>query len=50
MGADVNLRNNVAHGLRTQYQFEEHGPYLWWLALKMFFCEEELLSDDIEKL
>lgn len=50
MGADVNLRNNVAHGLWTPYQFEEHGPYLWWLALKMFFCEEELFSDDIEKL
>lgn len=44
MGADVNLRNNVAHGLWNMNHFEEHGPYLWWLALKMFFCEEEMFN------
>ena len=46
MGADVNLRNNVAHGLWSQKDFEEHGPYLWWLALKMFFCEDEIFTND----
>ena len=47
MGADVNLRNNVAHGLWNMNHFEEHGPYLWWLALKMFFCEEEIFVNDV---
>ena len=46
MGADVNLRNNVAHGLWSQSQFDEHGPYLWWLALKMYFCEDEIFEKE----
>ena len=44
MGADVNLRNNVAHGLWNLTKFEEHGPYLWWIALKMYFCEDEIFD------
>lgn len=45
MGADVNLRNCVAHGLWNKSQFDEHGPYLLWLALKMFFCEDDIFIE-----
>lgn len=44
-GADVNLRNNVAHGLWCKKDFEIHGLYLWWIALKMFFCENDIFVE-----
>ena len=48
-GADVNLRNNIAHGLCTIQHFINHGAYLWWLALKMYFCEDEIFRSGIDE-
>ena len=44
-GADVNCRNNLAHGLWSADQCESHGQYLWWLAIKLFFREKELFKE-----
>ena len=41
-GADINFRNNLLHGLLHPYFIVKNGLYLWWLALKVFFCEDEL--------
>lgn len=41
-GADTNFRNNLLHGLLHPYFIVKNGLYLWWLALKVFFCEDEL--------
>lgn len=41
-GADVNCRNNLAHGLWSTMQCQLQGQYLWWLAVKMFFKENDL--------
>ena len=43
-GADINLRNCVAHGLWSPQQFMDHGAYLWWIALKLYFCEDEIFT------
>ena len=45
-GADVNCRNNLAHGLWSAEQCEHYGQYLWWLAVKLFFREKELFKED----
>ena len=45
-GADVNCRNNLAHGLWSADQCEHYGQYLWWLAVKLFFREKELFKED----
>ena len=47
-GADVNLRNCVAHGLWTPQHFLDNGAYLWWIALKMYFCEDEIFLNSTE--
>ena len=44
-GADVNCRNNLAHGLWSADQCEYYGQYLWWLAVKLFFREKELFKE-----
>lgn len=44
-GADVNCRNNLAHGLWSANQCQKYGQYLWWLAVKMFFKEKELFKE-----
>lgn len=44
-GADVNCRNNLAHGLWSADQCEYYGQYLWWLAVKLFFREKEFFID-----
>ena len=41
-GADANLRNRLAHGLIEPEAILEQGIYLWWLAIKLFFCEKEI--------
>lgn len=43
-GADVNFRNRVAHGLMDPEIMIEEGIYLWWLAIKMLFCEQEFFK------
>lgn len=43
-GADVNFRNKIAHGLIGPDYIEEQGIYLWWLAIKMMFCENEIFK------
>ena len=45
---DVNLRNCVAHGLWTPQHFLDNGAYLWWIALKMYFCEDEIFLNSTE--
>lgn len=47
-GADVNLRNCVAHGLWAPQHFLDNGAYLWWIALKMYFCEDEIFLNSTE--
>ncbi len=49
-GADVNLRNRLAHGLIEPYSILQEGVYLWWLAIKMFFCEGELFLKQKRKV
>ena len=44
-GADTNFRNNLLHGLLHPYFIVKNGLYLWWLALKVFFCEDELFIE-----
>ena len=41
-GADINFRNRLAHGLMEAGTIVNEGVYLWWLAIKLFFCEKEL--------
>lgn len=43
-GAGVNFRNRIAHGLIDPETIMEHGIYLWWLAIKMMFCENEIFK------
>lgn len=48
MGDDVNLRNNVAHGIISPQEIIVQGPYCLWIAIKLFFSEEEIfLSEDV---
>lgn len=42
--SDVNLRNRVAHGLITGDEIIRYAPYCLWLAVKMFYCEEEIFT------
>ena len=44
-GADTNFRNNLAHGLMYPSNIDRNGLYLWWMALKIFFCPDELFKD-----
>ena len=44
MGADINMRNNVAHGLWTPEEIYRNAPYCIWLAVKMYFCEDEMFN------
>jgi hypothetical protein len=43
-GSDVNFRNQIAHGLMDPEIILEQGVYLWWLAIKMIFCEKEIFA------
>lgn len=43
-GADVNFRNKIAHGLIGPDYIMEQGIYLWWLAIKLMFCEKEIFK------
>lgn len=43
-GADINLRNNIAHGLWPVEMISRNGPYLWWLAVKLFLREDEIFK------
>ena len=43
-GADTNLRNKLAHGLLSIQSMMTEGPYLWWLAVKLYFKEEEFFT------
>lgn len=44
MGADTNMRNNIAHGLWTTEEVLRNAPYCIWLAVKIFFCENEIFK------
>lgn len=44
MGADINMRNNIAHGLWTTKEILKNAPYCIWLAVKMYFCEDEMFN------
>lgn len=46
-GADTNFRNNLAHGLMYPSNIDRNGLYLWWMALKIFFCPDELFKDNL---
>jgi len=43
-GADANIRNDLAHGLLHPTQCMKEGPYVYWIAVKLFFCEDELFK------
>lgn len=43
-GADVNFRNRIAHGLLHPTTISQEGLYLWWLAIKMLFCEKDFFK------
>lgn len=43
--ADVNMRNNMAHGLWNYTEILKHSPYCIWIALKIYFCEDEIFVD-----
>lgn len=43
-GSDVNFRNQIAHGLMFPGMIVEEGIYLWWLAIKLLFCEKEFFK------
>ena len=47
-GADANLRNRLAHGLIEPEAILEQGIYLWWLAIKLFFCEKEIFRKRLQ--
>lgn len=36
-GSGENLRNKLAHGLLEEKEIILWGPYLWWIALKIYF-------------
>lgn len=36
-GSGENIRNKVAHGLITENEIRLWGPYLWWIAMKIYF-------------
>lgn len=36
-GIDVNFRNRLLHGLMRPEEILEHGTYLFWLCVKLFF-------------
>lgn len=36
-GSGENIRNKVAHGLITDNEIRLWGPYLWWIAMKIYF-------------
>lgn len=39
-GIDVNFRNNLSHGLFSTFEIDKHGIYLWWICLKIYFCND----------
>lgn len=43
-GADVNFRNGIAHGIMEPLIIEKEGLNLWWLAIKLFFRENEIFK------
>lgn len=43
--ADVNMRNNIAHGLWGHNEVVKYSPYCIWLALKIYFCENEVFVE-----
>ena len=44
-GSDANFRNNLLHGLLSPFEIDKHGIYLWWLSLKIYFCEDIYAKD-----
>lgn len=43
-GNDENFRNKLFHGLSSINEIMRLGIYVWWIAIKMFFCEKELFK------
>ncbi|ATR98390.1 DUF4209 domain-containing protein [Porphyromonas gingivalis] len=43
-GIDVNFRNNLSHGLLTPFEIEKYGIYLWWICLKLYFEEKNMIK------
>ena len=48
-GTDANFRNNLLHGLLSPFDIDKHGIYLWWLSLKIYFCEN-IYADDKQQI
>lgn len=46
-GADCNFRNKIAHGLCELDEIKRFAPYLWWLAIKIYFCDKEIFLDKV---
>lgn len=46
-GADCNFRNKIAHGLCELGEIKTFAPYLWWLAIKIYFCDKEIFFDKV---
>ena len=44
-GADSNVRNKLAHGLCDVIEIMGFAPYLWWLAIKMYWCDNEIFQE-----
>lgn len=44
-GADSNVRNRLAHGLCDINEIDDFAHYLWWLAIKMYWCDNEIFQE-----
>lgn len=49
MGIDVNYRNRLMHGLMPIPDMYNQGIYLFWLCLKMYFKDSEMIGVDATK-
>lgn len=43
-GADENFRNRLSHGISSINEIKRLGIYTWWIAIKMFCCENEMFK------
>ena len=44
-GADSNVRNRLAHGLCDINEIDDFAHYLCWLAIKMYWCDNEIFQE-----
>jgi hypothetical protein len=48
-GIDVNFRNKLSHGLLSFFEVTQHGVYLWWLGLKLYFDLDRILLSETRR-